>query len=126
MSAASRPVPSHSGSEPVAWRPLAASWLALLLLMLASLGASYLHLGGANLVVGLVIAVVKTAIVAWWFMALRTASPSTRLAAAMALFFLAVLLTLTGVDYRTRVEEPVLVQPPQQIEPIVPADKHPR
>lgn len=100
-------------------RGLAVAWLALLALMGASLGASYLHLGAGNLVAGVGIAVAKTFIVGWWFMHLRRAAATDRAAALIALFLLAVLLALSGIDYLTRLEEPADVQAPQQIEPLI-------
>ncbi len=104
---------SHAG------RRLALSWLALLVLMSTSLASSYLHLGTGNVVAGIGIAVVKTVIVAWWFMHLRASSPMIRLTALAGLFMLALLVTLSGVDYRTRLERPVAVQAPRQIVPLL-------
>src|SRR5204863_157149 len=63
-------------------RGLAWAWLALLLLMLVSLGSAYLKLGAGNVVAGIAIAIVKAGIVVWWFMQLRRASAMTRIAAA--------------------------------------------
>lgn len=100
-------------------RALAGAWLALLTLMTATLIASYLPLGAGNTVAAIVIAIVKTAIVALWFMHLRRASGVVRLAAGCALCLLAVLLALSGVDYLTRLDEPAPVQAPQQITPLV-------
>ena len=51
-------------------RRLLLAWAALVALMLASLGSAYLPLGAGNLVAGVVIAAVKTGIVAWVFMRL--------------------------------------------------------
>jgi cytochrome c oxidase subunit 4 len=100
-------------------RGLGVAWLALLALMLLSLGSAYLRLGTGNLVAGLVIAALKAAIVAWWFMHLRVASATLRTTALVALFMLALLSSLSGVDYATRRHEPAAVQQPQQIEPLL-------
>jgi cytochrome c oxidase subunit 4 len=100
-------------------RGLMLCWLALLALMTTSLGGAYLRLGVGNVFVALGIAVIKTGIVGWWFMHLRHASATTRLAAGVALVMLAILLTLSGVDYLTRVDEPAALQAPAQIEPII-------
>ena len=100
-------------------KALGLSWIALLLLMSTSLALSYVHLGIGNVVAGIAIACVKTAIVGWWFMHLRTTSASSRAAAAIAFFMLGILLTLSGIDYLTRLQEPAAVQVPQQIEPLV-------
>jgi cytochrome c oxidase subunit 4 len=104
-------------------RGLAVAWLALLALMLLSLGSAYLHLGTGNVVASIGIAVIKAAIVAWWFMHLRVESATLRTAALVGLFLLAVLATLSGVDYATRLPEPAAVQTPQQIEPVLHRDR---
>lgn len=100
-------------------RGLAASWVALLLLMSASLALSYLHLGSGNVVAAIAIACIKTAIVGAWFMHLRRTSATGRAAGAIALFMLAILLGLAGIDYLSRLDEPADVQAPTQIEPAV-------
>jgi cytochrome c oxidase subunit IV len=97
-------------------RGLALAWVALLILMLLSLGSAYLKLGAGNAVTGLVIAAIKATIVAWWFMQLRLASATVRAAALVGLFVLALLATLSGVDYATRLPEPAPVQAPRQLE----------
>ncbi len=108
--------PSHrSDSFGASARRLAACWLALLALMGASLALSYVPLGVGNVIAGLAIACVKTGLVAIAFMHLR--SPASRAAAAIALFMLAVLVALSGVDHWTRRDDPAPVQPPRQIEP---------
>lgn len=102
---------------------LGAAWLALLALMTASLVSAYFRLGPGNLVAGVGIAVLKTAIVVWLYMELRLASAVVRLVGLAAAVMLAVLFTLSGVDYRTRLHEPVVVQAPRQIEPLVVDDE---
>jgi cytochrome c oxidase subunit 4 len=100
-------------------RGLALAWLALLTLMMLSLGSAYLRLGSGNIVASLLIASIKTAIVAWWFMHLRVESATLRTTALVALFMLALLSSLSGVDYSTRRADPAAVQAPQQIEPLL-------
>ena len=96
-------------------RSLAIAWVALLALMLSSLGSAYLRLGVGNVVAGLAIAVVKSAIVVWLFMRLRTAPATVRIVAATGLATLLILLALSGVDYATRASEPAAFQAPQQV-----------
>ena len=98
---------------------LGIAWLALLGLLACSLGAAYLRLGIGNVVAGLGIAALKTAIVGWWFMRVRTASAAVRAAAIAAGLLLAILFTLAGTDYLTRLAEPAAVQVPRQIEPLL-------
>ena len=95
-------------------RALAMAWAALLALMLASLGSAYLRLGAGNVVVGLAIAAVKSAIVVWLFMRLRTSSATVRIVAATALATLLLLVGLSSVDYATRPAEPAAFQSPRQ------------
>jgi cytochrome c oxidase subunit 4 len=98
-------------------RTLAAAWVALLALMLTSLGSAYLKLGPWNMVGGLVIAAVKATIVAWVFMRLRESGPLIRLVAVVGLGVWCILVGLSGVDYETRSLRPSEVQRPQQLLP---------
>jgi cytochrome c oxidase subunit 4 len=99
-------------------RTLGLAWAALLVLMLASLGSSYLPLGPWNMVTGLVIATVKAAIVAWLFMRLRDSGPLVRLVAVAGLGLWSIQTVLSSVDYATRSVTPAAVQSPQQLPPV--------
>jgi len=96
-------------------RTIGLAWLALVALMLASLGSAYLKLGALNAVAGLAIATVKGALVAWLFMRLRDAGRLIRLAAFAGLGLWAIQLALTGVDYATRQPTAAPVQAPRQL-----------
>ena len=96
-------------------RTIASAWLALLALMLASLGSAYLKLGPWNMVAGLAIAAVKSTIVAWLFMRLRESGALIRLVAVVGLGVWFILLALSGVDYETRHVTPAAVQRPRQL-----------
>jgi len=93
------------------------AWLALLLLMLASLGSAYLPLGQANAWIGAGIAVVKSAIVVSLFMGLWRAGALLRIVAAVALGTWCILLALGGLDALERPRQPADVQAPQQVAP---------
>ena len=99
-------------------RTLGLAWVALLVLMLASLGSSYLPLGPWNMVGGLAIATIKAAIVAWLFMRLRDSGPLVRLVAVAGLGLWSIQTVLSGVDYATRSVTPAAVQSPQQLPPL--------
>ncbi len=98
-------------------RTLILAWAALLVLMLLSFGSAYLNLGAGNLITGLVIATLKTAIVVWLFMHLPRANAATRIAAIAGIAMLALLMLLSLTDFLTRSDVPAPTQPPQQIEP---------
>ena len=100
---------------------LAVVWLALIALMLASLGSAYLRLGAGNLIAGLLIATLKSGLVVWCFMELRRASAMSRIAAAVGLAMLLLLMELGMVDYATRRAAPAAWQPPQQVAPALEA-----
>jgi cytochrome c oxidase subunit 4 len=107
-------------------RTIASTWVALLLLMLASLGSAYVKLGPWNMVTGLVIAGIKAGLVAWLFMRLRESGPLIRLAAVAGLGAWCILLVLSGVDYTTRALTPTPVERPQQLPPVHGAASQPR
>lgn len=94
------------------------AWVALIALMLGSLGSAYVPLGFWNPVIGLAIAAIKASIVAALFMRLRRAGTLLRIAAGAGLFTLALLIGLTEVDYGTRSVEPAAMQQPQLIRPL--------
>ena len=100
-------------------RNLAFVWLALIALMLASLGSAYLRLGVGNLIAGLAIATIKSGLVAWCFMELRRASVMSRIAAAVGLAMLLLLMALGMLDYATRRSQQAAWQSPQQIAPLL-------
>jgi cytochrome c oxidase subunit 4 len=99
-------------------RRLLAAWLALIGLMLTSLGSAYLPLGGLNVVAGLAIAALKAGIVVWLFMRLGSAGTMARIAAAVGFATWGLLVALSGVDYATRITDPAPMQPPQLLRPL--------
>ena len=92
-------------------RRIGLAWLALVILLLTSLGSAYLDLGAFNPPLGLGIAALKAAIVLWVFMRLPAGEAFPRVASAVALGTLLLLSALLGVDYATRRVEPTAVQP---------------
>jgi len=80
------------------WRKNGLVWLALLVLLGLTFGAAHLPLGGFNVVVGLVIAGIKVALVIVIFMGLGRSAALIRLAAAAGVFWLVILFTLTLTD----------------------------
>jgi len=97
-------------------RHLALAWIALIALMLTSLGSAYLPLGIGNALAGFAIAIVKSAIVVALFMGLARAGALLRIVAAVALATFCILLVLGGLEQATRPEQPAAFQQPQQLE----------
>lgn len=93
------------------------TWCALLALLLASVGSAYLPLGAFNLVASLTIALVKTGLIARWFMRLDQSPTWSRLAALVAVCALALLAGLTVFEGATRPPAPASWQSPQQLPP---------
>jgi len=88
------------------------SFVALLLLTALTLALSFAHLGAGEWLVALGIAVVKSIIVAWFFMHLFEMSVVHRMAGVVAASLLAVLIVLAMADIWTR---------PKAINPETPA-----
>jgi len=101
-------------------RRLAVVWLALLALLMLSLGSAYLSLGVFNLVASLVIAAIKIGLIVVFFMHLPRATAWSRLAAWTAVVLLAVLGTLSGFEGVTRSHGNAAWQSPASIPPVLP------
>ena len=83
-------------------RQLWMSGLLLLLLLGVTVGAAYIPLGTGSVILALLIAVLKTAIVATVFMELIGSSTLLRVAALCGVVWLAILITLAFCDYYYR------------------------
>ncbi len=93
---------AHATTVTSSWVRYLVVWIALLALTALSFLFSRLHLGAADIVIALVIATVKTTLVALFFMHLIEERFSVILAPAVALFLFLLLLALTLVDVATR------------------------
>ncbi len=96
-------------------RQYAIAWAVLLALLAASAASGRFNLGIGNLIAGVGIALVKGAIVAWLFMALRDAPLLIRIASVAGLAMLLVLAGLSWVDFGPRHNEPAAYQRAQQV-----------
>jgi len=85
-----------------ALRPLAFTWVALLVLLAITAGSSAFDLGWGNLIVNLGIAVGKTVLIVLIFMHFIRSEAIVRLAVCVALFWLAILFALTFSDFFSR------------------------
>ena len=77
-------------------------WHALIALLALTLGSAYVPMGTGNILMNMTISVVKTLLVAIFFMNLRTADPTTRLVAGVGALWLGFLFVLTFADILTR------------------------
>jgi len=87
-------------------RAYAITWVALLVLLALTFALAHLRLGAFNPVASLVIAAVKAALVALFFMHLRRGRALLVLFALVAPFALAILFVLSGADYVAREVHP--------------------
>ncbi|WP_437830474.1 cytochrome C oxidase subunit IV family protein [Sorangium sp. So ce1153] len=79
-----------------------ATWLALLVLTVVTVGASYIDLGAANLAIAILIATVKAGVVALIFMHLKWDHKFHLLIFASSLIFLAIFIGFTMFDTNNR------------------------
>ena len=87
------------------WRTagsLSVIFLVLLWLLGATVVAARQDLGLWNFPVAATIAVMKSVLIAAYFMELRDSKPLTRVVACAGLLWLAILLSLTAADFETR------------------------
>ncbi len=75
----------------------------LMFLLIATTGLDYLHLGAWNLVLVLVIATVKAALVVWYFMHARISERLVVFAFVIGFVMLFIGFALTLTDYAARV-----------------------
>ena len=81
--------------------------LLMVLLVVTVLAAFYVDIGAGNIVVALLIALVKAALVVLFFMHVKYASRLTKIFVSAAFLWLAILFAITFSDYFTRDWSPV-------------------
>lgn len=75
---------------------------ALMVLTAVTVGAAFVNLGNLNFPVAVGIATFKATLVILYFMHVKYSSHLTKLVVASSLFFLAILMFVTMVDYASR------------------------
>jgi cytochrome c oxidase subunit IV len=85
-----------------AYRPYIIVWIALLILTVLTWGVSYINLGMGNVAVALLIASLKAALVALFFMHLRYENRLVWAFALVPLLFLALIIFGTLADTLSR------------------------
>jgi cytochrome c oxidase subunit IV len=84
------------------WRGPALAWAVLIVLFAISLGSAYIPLGGGNVVVNLLIAVIMVVVLATFLMDLQNATVLIRVVAIGGLFWTIMMFSLTFSDYLSR------------------------
>ena len=74
----------------------------LMVLTALTVGAAFVNLGQFNFLVAMLVAGFKASLVVWYFMHMKYQSHLTKLALAVGLFFLVILLGETMVDYASK------------------------
>jgi cytochrome c oxidase subunit 4 len=93
--------------------------IALLILTVITVGASYIDFGSGNVVIALLIASVKATLVALFFMHLRYDKPVNIVIACSGFLFLGIFLMFAFIDFDTRDDakamhpQPVMYGPPK-------------
>jgi cytochrome c oxidase subunit 4 len=79
-------------------------WAVLLVLLIATIGGSFINLGAFNFPLAMLIAVTKAAFIVLVFMHIKGSARLLHVAAAAGVLWLGILLFLTMNDYLTRHE----------------------
>jgi cytochrome c oxidase subunit 4 len=90
-------------SEPItSIRTFTSIWVALLILTCITVGVAYLNLGAFSIVVALVIATIKSLLVALFFMEVRYSPAITKIVILAGILWLLIMLLLSLTDFASR------------------------
>jgi cytochrome c oxidase subunit 4 len=90
-------------SEPIASvKTFTGVWIALLILTCITVGVAYLNLGAFSIVVALVIATIKSLLVALFFMEVRYSHAITKIVIIAGILWLLIMLLLSLTDFASR------------------------
>ena len=93
----------HSATEHVSLATYLIVFAALMVLLIVTVAVAFLvHAGDLNLIIALVIATIKAALVVLFFMHVKYASRLTKIFVCAAFLWLAILFAFTFADYLTR------------------------
>ena len=93
----------HSATQHVSLTTYLVVFAALMVLLIVTVAvAFFVHAGDLNLIIALVIATIKAALVVLYFMHVLYASRLTKIFVCAAVLWLAILFGLTFADYLTR------------------------
>ena len=74
----------------------------LLVLLVVTVGAAYIHFGAFNTAIAMLISLAKASLIVLFFMHVRQANPLLRLFVGAGFFWLGLLLALTMADFLSR------------------------
>ena len=94
-------------------------FLALMVGTALTVAAAFVNLGTFNFPVAMLIAVVKASLVVWFFMHVKYQSHLMKLSLATGLFFLAILLGETLIDYVSKDFVPSMLPPPIEASSVI-------
>jgi cytochrome c oxidase subunit 4 len=77
-------------------------YVVLMVLLVATVGAAFVHLGSFNIVLAMLIAVTKAALVVWIFMHVKYSGKLVWIFATAAFIWLGIMVVFTFADYMTR------------------------
>jgi cytochrome c oxidase subunit IV len=77
-------------------------FIALMVLLAATIGVAYIHLGRLNVAAAMTIAVIKALLIILYFMHVRYSSRLIWIFVCAGFFWLGILFVLTASDYLTR------------------------
>ena len=90
-------------SEPItSIKTFTSVWIALLILTGTTVGVAYLNLGAFSVVVVIVIATIKSLLVALFFMEVRYSSAITKIVILAGILWLLIMLLLSLTDFASR------------------------
>jgi len=90
-------------SEPItSVKTFTSVWVALLILTGVTVGVAYLNLGAFSIVAALVIATIKSLLVALFFMEVRYSHAITKIVIVAGILWLLIMLLLSLTDYASR------------------------
>ncbi len=113
----------HGGNEA---RTYLVTLVALLILTIITVGASYIDFGAGNIAIALFIATIKASLVALIFMHLNHEKPINAVIAVAGFLFLGIFLLFTFLDFDSRVNfQPVNMKPVVPITTPASAEKAP-
>ncbi len=90
-------------SEPItSVKTFTSIWVALLIFTGVTVGVAYLNLGVFSVVVALIIATIKSLLVALFFMEVRYSPAITKIVIVAGIFWLMIMLLLSLTDFASR------------------------